>query len=229
MEQQDRASVGENEATRSAEFGLAAGLSKIALAMRHHAWATTSKRGLTPTQAQVLAVLAGRREESLTVSRLASELAVTQPTISEAVAALTRKGLVQRDRSESDRRRVCVRLTRTGRSEADASALWPDALQAAVDSLDDRERGVMTRAVIKMIRTLQETGRIPVARMCPTCVHFRPNVHADPARPHHCAYVDAPLGDAGLRLDCPDHVQADAAERQRLWNVLIEGRQAVGA
>lgn len=229
MEQQDRASVGENEAARSAEFGLAAGLSKIALAMRHHAWATSSRQGLTPTQAQVLALLAARREEGLTVSRLASELAVRQPTASDAVAALARKGLVRRDRSQTDRRHVLVRLTQAGRSAAGASALWPDVLQAALDALDDRERGVMTRAVITMIRTLQETGRIPVARMCPTCVHFRPNVHADPARPHHCAYVDAPLPDAGLRLDCPDHVQADAAERQRLWNVLIKGRQAVGA
>jgi len=214
---------------RGPEHGLAAGLSKIALALRHHAWATQGPRGLTPTQAQALAVLAARGERGLTVSRLASELAVTQPTASDAVAALVRKELIRRVRSESDRRCVEVRLTERGRAMAGAEALWPDALLGAIDALDEVERGVLTRAVMKVLRRFQESGRIPVARMCATCVHFRPRVHADSARPHHCAFVDAPLADGGLRFDCPDHERADAAGRERLWKVLIEGREAVGA
>ena len=56
-----------------------------------------------------------------------------------------------------------------------------------------------------MIRTLQEKGRIPVARMCVSCRFFQPFRHDNPARPHHCAFVDAAFGDEELRLDCPDH------------------------
>jgi hypothetical protein len=41
--------------------------------------------------------------------------------------------------------------------------------------------------------------------MCATCVFFRPDVHDDPERPHHCAFVDAPFGDRQLRLDCDDY------------------------
>ena len=47
-----------------------------------------------------------------------------------------------------------------------------------------------------------------MSRMCLDCRFFRPDVHDDPARPHHCAFVDAPFGDAQLRIDCADHQPA---------------------
>jgi hypothetical protein len=45
---------------------------------------------------------------------------------------------------------------------------------------------------VKMIRALQEEGRIPLASMCAICRFFRPCAHPGSGRPHHCAYVDAP-------------------------------------
>jgi hypothetical protein len=68
-----------------------------------------------------------------------------------------------------------------------------------------------------MIRTLQERGEIPVSRMCVTCRFFRPNVHAHPEPPHHCAFVDAPFGDRELRLDCADHEPLPPADSAALW------------
>jgi hypothetical protein len=68
---------------------------------------------------------------------------------------------------------------------------------------------------------LQERGAIPVAKMCVTCRYFRPNVHPDPERPHHCAFVDAPFGDRSLRLDCPDQEPAPSKERSRLWKAFL--------
>jgi hypothetical protein len=68
-----------------------------------------------------------------------------------------------------------------------------------------------------MIRTLQTRGRIPVARMCVSCRFFQPFRHPDGRLPHHCAFVDAPFGDGGLRLDCPDHDAAPAELAARTW------------
>src|SRR3546814_20452567 len=68
-----------------------------------------------------------------------------------------------------------------------------------------------------MIGALQTRGTIPVQRMCVSCAHFRPNVHSDAATPHHFAFVDAAFGDASLRLDCDDHVEADASARLESW------------
>ena len=39
---------------------LAAGLAKIGLVLRHHSWEKAGRRGLNPTQAQILAVLRER-------------------------------------------------------------------------------------------------------------------------------------------------------------------------
>src|SRR3546814_7011928 len=83
--------------------------------------------------------------------------------------------------------------------------------------LDDGERAAFLKGLTKMIGALQTRGTIPVQRMCVSCAHFRPNVHSDAATPHHCAFVDAVFGDASLRLDCDDHVEADASARLERW------------
>ncbi|MCW5775390.1 MAG: winged helix-turn-helix transcriptional regulator [Phycisphaeraceae bacterium] len=203
---------------------LAAGLAKVGLVQRHHAWAASGQRGLTPTQSQILALLESRHRDGLPISMLAAESAVSQPTVSDAVAALERKGLAARSRSEADGRVVLVRLTAAGRRTAVQAAQWPDFLLRAIDSLDADERAAFLRGLVKMIHSLQEDGQIPVSRMCPSCDYFRPHAHADREHPHHCAFVDAPIGDTDLRIDCRDHKAAEANERPRLWQLFVGGR-----
>ena len=112
---------------------------------------------------------------------------------------------------------MVVRLTPAGRREAAAAAAWPDFLLEAVGELSAAEQAAFLRALVTMIRSLQVAGRIPVARMCVSCTFFRPFRRADPVRPHHCAFVDAPFGDGELRLDCPDHRTAPADQAARTW------------
>jgi DNA-binding MarR family transcriptional regulator len=203
---------------------LASGLAKIGLVMRHHAHKAADHAGLSPTQAQVLAVLNARpHADGPTMSQIAAELAITPATLSDSVAALERKGLVARVRDTHDARIVRLSLTPAGARHARDNAGWPDVLLAALDSLSDDERAVFTRALIKMIHSLQQAGQVPTARMCPTCTYFRPNAHASTERPHHCAYVDAPLAELDLRLDCPEHNPAPAAEAQRTWQIFVHG------
>ena len=49
-----------------------------------------------------------------------------------------------------------------------------------------------------------------MARMCVSCRFFRLHQHEDPAQPHHCDYVNAPIGDQALRLDCPEYEMASS-------------------
>jgi hypothetical protein len=55
--------------------------------------------------------------------------------------------------------------------------------------------------------------------MCVSCRFFRPFQHDDLARPHHCAFVDAPFGDGELRLDCPDFQTAGADQAALNWQI----------
>ncbi len=185
-------------------------LSKVGLALRDQAWKDTAPRGLNPTQAQVLMVLARSGSSPLRLSAIAEHLAVSAPTASDSVSALEAKALVLKGPAPDDGRALAVTLTKEGRAVARELAMWPDVLLEAVDVLDEVEEGVLLKALLKMIRELQDRGRIAPARMCITCRYFRPHVHADPRAPHHCAFVDAPFGDRNLRVDCLDHDAAEA-------------------
>jgi DNA-binding MarR family transcriptional regulator len=192
------------------------GLAKIGIALKQQAWAEAGGRGLTPTQGQVLALLRAN-PDGLRLRALAEQLGVTAATASDSVTALHRKGLVTKEATTGDGRGVVVLLTPTGIGEAAAAATWPDFLLEAVGELSAAEQATFLRALVAMIRTLQQKGRIPVARMCVSCRFFRPFKHDDPARPHHCAFVDAPFGDGELRLDCPDFQTAPADQAAQNW------------
>jgi DNA-binding MarR family transcriptional regulator len=195
------------------------GLAKIGLATKHRAWQEAGDQGLTPTQGQALALLRLRPETGMRLAELADGLAVTSATASEAVRALVAKGLVHKVRSAADARALMITLTEAGQREADRVAGWSDFLLDAVDALTPPEQAMFLRSLVKMVRTLQERGEISVTRMCVTCRFFRPNVHPNRSKPHHCAFVDAPFGDRHLRLECADHEVAPAEQAQRAWEV----------
>ena len=193
------------------------GLAKIGMALRSHAWRSAAAQGLTPTQGEVLALLVAGDRGGLRLGELARQLGVRAPTASEAVSALARKALVVKSADPADARAVRVLLTDSGREEAARVASWPEFLMQAVGALSEAERVVFLRALVTMIRELQNSGRIPVARMCVSCTFFRPHVHPDPRRPHHCAFVDAPFGDGELRVDCPEQDPLSDRDALALW------------
>jgi DNA-binding MarR family transcriptional regulator len=194
------------------------GLAKIGIALKQQAWAEAGGRGLNPTQGQILALLRAN-PRGLRLGALAEQLGVTPATTSDSVTSMQRKGLVTKEPTADDGRGVVVRLTPIGSREAAAAAAWPDFLLEAVSELSTDEQAAFLRALVAMIRTLQEQGRIPVARMCVSCRFFRPFMHDDPVRPHHCAFVDAPFGDGELRLDCPDHITASVDQADQNWQI----------
>ena len=200
------------------EAQVAAGLAKIGAALKARAWKNAGPAQLTPTQGQALTLLRGETN-GVRLGALARSLAVTAATASDAIASLTAKGLVTRGVEPADRRAAAFALTSEGQSLANEVATWPDFLARATGTLDATEQTVLYRALVKMIRALQEAGDIPVQRMCVSCRYFRPNVRPDdPRRPHVCAFVNAPFGDRHLRLDCREQEPVPANESEALWH-----------
>lgn len=202
----------------SAEARLASGLAKLATALRSHDWAGASKEGLTPTQGRALALLENEAE-GLRLGAIAEALAVSAPTASDAMAALARKGLVERTQEGADRRAARFRLSAAGRIAAARAKEWPSFLESALAALPREEQATLNRALIAIVRALQLQGDIPIQRMCVTCRWFRPYAYPDDVeRPHHCALVDAPFGDRRLRLDCREQEPASPEEQVALWD-----------
>jgi DNA-binding MarR family transcriptional regulator len=205
---------------------LLGGLNRIGLAMRSAAWGDATQSGLTPTQSQILAFIAAHVARNPRSGDAADALGITPQTASVAIAALVAKGLVAKVQDASDRRASSLRLTRQGEVAARVAAQWPDFLLAAVRELDKDERKLFLRILIKLIRRLQIDRQIVPQRLCVTCVHFQPNAHPDdPAGPHHCAFVDAPLAETDLRLDCGDHSPATAEAANAAWASFLRTAQ----
>jgi len=193
---------------------IATGLHKIGLAMKQQTWQAANEEGVSATQGQILAALLAHG--ALTGSELAERLGVTLPTISDAVRVLVEKKLVRKSPDPRHPRASLVHLTPNGTSLGARARSWPELLAAAVVDLPPDEQRAFYGGVVKIIRSLQEQGLVPLEGMCVTCTHFRPNVRPG-AAPHHCAFVDAPLAGEELRLDCVDHVLADEATRRDAW------------
>jgi len=205
-----------NPLSLSLPQALASALRRLAHLAHTSSWDQWAAQRLTPTQRRILDVVASRRE-SLTLSALARELGVTPATASDSVGALESKGLVQKRRSDVDGRALALMLTSEGQNSVTALQALPDPLQDAFGALTPAEQEIFYRSAMKMIRGLQETGALPVSRMCVRCQHFEPFRAAGTAYPHYCHLASSPLADRHLRLECPEAEPGDEQKQAQLW------------
>lgn len=135
------------------------------------------------------------------VGDLAAELDVSQPTVSDAVTVLDRRGLIRRDRDPADLRSTLVALTDDGGLLAiDTAAVLAPLLAAGAGTDDDR--ATTLRVLLGEIARLQAAGVITVNRSCLTCRHYQPPGPRSSAR---CLLLASPLPDRELRVDCHEH------------------------
>ena len=187
---------------------LVTGLSKIGLAMKSRTWRRKGRQGIGPLQIQVLTFLRSRPNHSATVSTIARELSVKLPTASEVIRTLEQKRFVRRRRRELDNRVVTVHLTALGAQAGHVENRWPEILASATENLSAQEQVALLGTLVKLIRALQLQGEIPVARMCVSCEHFRPNINKEAGLPHRCNFFNVAFGDQAFRLDCHEYVEA---------------------
>jgi DNA-binding MarR family transcriptional regulator len=201
---------------------LASALSKVSVSLKRRLWRDATMRRISPLQAQVLAFLRRQPNHSSTVSAITQMLGVTMPTASDVIAVLTRRGLLRKYRTEEDGRVFTVLLTARGRRRAEQVTGWPDFLQWAAELLPVEEQESLLCTLVKLIKSIQERGEIPIARMCVTCEHFRPYATQDPERLHHCALVNADFGDRLIRVDCPEQAPAPREQQDRQWQAFLK-------
>jgi DNA-binding MarR family transcriptional regulator len=164
--------------------------------------------GLSPIGAQFLVYLLHHDVELRRVSQLAREFRLTQATVSDAIASLEAKGLVGRELWPEDGRVMTLRLSTRGELVATELSSWADTVKGHLDLYSSEERAVVMRFLMRLIRSLQASGVISVARICVTCRFFQRDAHAGTGSPHHCRLLDVPLGVPELRFDCPEYEPA---------------------
>jgi DNA-binding MarR family transcriptional regulator len=192
------------------------GLERISTVLKTDDWARARSAGITPTQLAILTALEGR-PGGLVVKELSALLGVSQPTVTDSILALERKALIEKRSDAADGRSVRIVMTAAGRTAVTLSTSNPGAVGEATAALDEADQENLLVLLVSVIRQLQEHDAIPIQRMCVSCRHFRPNAHADAAKPHHCTFVNAAFGQQDLRIDCREHETADPSTRAATW------------
>ena len=96
--------------------------------------------------------------DALRVGQLAADLAVTQPTMSDAIAALVDKGLVHRGPDPLDGRARVLWLSPAGRDLAERAAGELAPLMEADRETSDDDQARALRVVLEEIHRLQQAG-----------------------------------------------------------------------
>lgn len=169
-------------------------IGEVSRAMR---WEEATGSGLSPLQLRILGFVADHAGQPVGVARLAEELQVTKPTVSDSVRLLVERGLLSRKADPLDGRSHALRLTATGRKHLPAAEPFSEALA----SLPVQERETLLLALMRLLEALLTSGDVQVQRMCWTCAHYR----GDRNTSHHCMLLRKDLSVAELRTDCPEH------------------------
>jgi DNA-binding MarR family transcriptional regulator len=149
------------------------------------------------------------------VGDLAAELDVSQPTVSDAVATLHKRGLISRDRDPTDLRTTLVTLTGPGKAvAADIATELQPVLGAEAGTTADR--ATTLRVLLGEIARLQHAGVITVNRSCLTCHHFQAPGARSLAR---CLLLGTALRDQDLRVDCAEHRVSISQDASRRWSL----------
>ncbi|WP_339108951.1 MarR family transcriptional regulator [Thioclava sp. GXIMD4216] len=117
--------------------------------------------GLTPVQFRVLQVVAEKGWS--TAKAISTRMGVSQATVTSLVDKLVDKGMVQRQRSEIDRRQTDIVITEAGHHALDEA---PDALQQRFvkkfENLADWEQAQLV-ASLERVAAMLDAGAIDAA------------------------------------------------------------------
>jgi DNA-binding MarR family transcriptional regulator len=185
---------------------LVAAMDRLARGQRTHRQSIASRYGLTPLQLDVLTTLETAPPPDPLVGLLAVELGVAQPTITDSLQALERKGLIARRPDPSDRRRTLVTLTEPGTELLAEITGAEQHLTAGVAALPRAQQEAALELLLTLIGRQLDAGVIDVARTCLTCRFHR----QEPSGAHHCTLLAIDLPRADLRLNCAEHEPAGA-------------------
>lgn len=186
----------------SIESQIAVGFERLQTLYRSLLQQKATELNLTALQIQILSTL-HTYPQGISIQSLSHHLKLTHATLSDAVSVLVRKKLVRKRLSPQDKRAVVLQLTPQGVQKSGAASHWIRTISESMASMSMEQKSNLLKSLIQMIDQLKSSGKIEVARMCIRCSHFRANIHPGTSTPHHCSFIDKPLGEDNLKTDCP--------------------------
>ena len=124
-----------------------------------HSRLMSRQAGLTVPQLLVLRAIERIEAEEVTVAAVADTVQLSRSTVSGVVERLVRAGLIDRVRSERDRRRVHLTVTPRGRAALDQTPKpLQDGFLGRLDALEPDEREALLAALERIVTLMDAEG-----------------------------------------------------------------------
>jgi len=145
------------------ESAIVASIRRIMRAVDLHSRHLLDEFGLTGPQLAVMQAAA--RLEPATAGSIARDVRISAATATGIVSRLEKRGILRRERGETDRRTVVVRLSRDGRNVlASAPSLLQDRFRRELARIEPWERS-MILSVLQRIATMMDAEHLDAAPM----------------------------------------------------------------
>jgi len=106
---------------------------------------------ITISEAHLIEAVGAQEDDEMTVSRIASLLDISKPTVTVAVQKLEKKGYLNKVPCEKDGRRMIVSLTDTGKRVARAHSLFHERMVKNISrQFAGDEKEILLRAITKL-------------------------------------------------------------------------------
>jgi DNA-binding MarR family transcriptional regulator len=171
-------------------------IERVANLLGARARATARAHGVEPIQLDVLHFLARCNRYSDTSKAVTEFFGLTKGTVSQTIAALHRKGLVDKQPDPADGRRIHLVLTRAG--ERVVREVFPPALLRAVVAPDDEPLVTGLEGLLR--RMLHASGAASFGE-CQSCAHFR----REGERRYRCGLTGEALRRPDIEKICLEH------------------------
>jgi DNA-binding MarR family transcriptional regulator len=171
-------------------------IERVANLLGSRARATARAHGVEPIQLDVLHFLARCNRYSDTSKAVTEFFGLTKGTVSQTIAALHRKGLVDKQPDPADGRRIHLILTRTG--ERVVREAFPPELLLTVATPED---GALVAGLEGLLRRMQRVSGSASFGECQSCAHFR----REGDRRYRCGLTGEALRRVDIEKICLEH------------------------
>ncbi|MDX2280814.1 MAG: MarR family winged helix-turn-helix transcriptional regulator [Saprospiraceae bacterium] len=190
-----------DEQEHKTEAKIVVALERISSAFRVLLWQESKENGLSPIQIQILIFLLFHKASQCKVAYLAEEFNVTKPTISDSVKSLLQKNLITKNEDDQDARSYSLALTESGKEIAMQSSHFAQAIEQPIAALSITQKATLLASLMDLMVQLNQRGIITIQRMCFNCQFYQAQADG-----HYCNFLQKPLMQTELRIDCAEHI-----------------------
>jgi hypothetical protein len=127
------------------------------------------------------------------------EFNITKPTVSDAVKALIKKELIEKDFSSSDNRSYTILLTPSGKEVIKQTEDFANPLKSKLDTFEESKLDDLFHTLSQVIYKLNQAGILTVQRTCFGCKFYKKSNDI-----HFCNLLEKELQNSDIRIDCPE-------------------------